>query len=109
MLKRSGIEPSPERGKRTQWSTSLKAHWKALSAADFLTVEVWTSRGLITHYLLFVMSLANRVVAIAGITIRPDEAWILQTGRNLTDTESGALRAKQYLIVDRDSKYTAQF
>lgn len=109
VLKRSGIEPSPERGKRTQWSTFLKAHWKALSAADFLTVEVWTSRGLITHYLLFVMSLANRVVTIAGITTRPDEAWILQTGRNLTDTENGALRAKQYLIVDRDTKYTAQF
>ena len=35
---------------------------------------------------------------------------MLQAGRrNLTDCESGALRAKQYLIIDRDSKYTAQF
>ena len=109
VLKRSGIEPAPERGKRTPWSTFLKAHWKVLSAADFLTVEVWTSRGLITYYLLFVMSLADRVVTIAGITARPDEAWILQIGRNLTDMGSGALRAKQYLIIDRDTKYTAQF
>jgi transposase InsO family protein len=29
--------------------------------------------------------------------------------RNLTDLESGTLRAKQYLIIDRDSKYTDQF
>jgi transposase InsO family protein len=65
--------------------------------------------GLVTHYLLFVMSLADRVVAIAGITTRPTEAWMLQAGRNVTDCESGALRAKQYLIIDRDSKYTDQF
>ena len=109
VLKRRGIEPSPERGKRTPWSTFLKAHWKTLSASDFLTVEVWTGRGLVTHYLLFVMSLADRVVGMAGITTRPDEAWMLQAGRNLTDCEGGALRAKQYLIIDRDSKYTAQF
>jgi putative transposase len=66
-------------------------------------------QGLITYYLLFVMSLVDRVVTIVGITARPDEAWILQAGRNLTDMERGALRVKQYLIIDRDTKYTAQF
>lgn len=71
VLKHNGIEPSPERSKRTPWSTFLKAHWKALVASDFLTVEVWTGRGLVTHYLLFVNSLADRVVKIAGITTRP--------------------------------------
>src|SRR6202795_2688247 len=34
------------------------------AASDFLTVEVWTGRGLATHYLLFVISLAVRVVEI---------------------------------------------
>jgi hypothetical protein len=107
VLKRRGIEPSPERGKRTQWSTFLKAYWNVLFAADFLTVEVWTGRGLITHYVLFAMSLADRVVAVAGITTRPNEAWMPQIGRNLTDCESGVLRSNQYLIIDRDSKYSA--
>ena len=37
VLKRSGIEPAPERGKRTRWSTFLKAHWKVLAASDFFT------------------------------------------------------------------------
>jgi len=46
VLKRSGIEPSPERSKRTTWSTFLKAHWEVFAASDFLTVEVWTGRGL---------------------------------------------------------------
>ena len=55
------------------------------------------------------MSLADRAVAIAGITARPDEAWMLQVGRSLTDCDTGILRAKEYLIIDRDSKYPEQF
>jgi transposase InsO family protein len=34
---------------------------------------------------------------------------MLQTARNLTDSEGGPLRAKKYLIIDRDTKYTEQF
>ena len=109
VLKRNGIEPSPERSRRTSWSTFLKAHWKVLAASDFFTVEVWTGRGLLTYYLLFVISLADRVVTIAGITTRPDESWMLQMGRNVTDSQAGALYAKRYLIIDRDTKYSAQF
>ena len=109
VLKRSGIEPSPGRSKRTSWSTFLKAHWKVLAASDFLSVEVWTVRGLMTYYVLFVISIADRVVKIAGITTRPDETWMLQIGRNLTDSEAGALHTKQFLIIDRDTKYSGQF
>jgi transposase InsO family protein len=109
VLKRNGIEPSPERSRRTPWSTFLSAHWKVLAASDFLTVEVWTAKGLVTHYLLFVISLADRFVNIAGITTRPDESWMLQIGRNVTDAQSGALHAKRYLIIDRDTKYSQQF
>jgi hypothetical protein len=50
VLKRNGIEPAPERSRRTTWSTFLKAHWRVLAASDFFTVEVWTPRGLVTHY-----------------------------------------------------------
>src|SRR2546426_2036589 len=90
-------------------STFLKAHWKVLAASDFLTVEVWTAKGLVTHYLLFVIGLVDRVVSIAGITTRPDESWMLQIARNITDAQSGALNAKRYLIIDRDTKYSEQF
>ena len=109
VLKRNGVEPAPERSRRTPWSTFLKAHWRVLAASDFLTVEVWTGRGLVTHYLLFMISLADRVVKIAGITTRPDEAWMLQIARNETDSQVGALHSKRYLIIDRDTKYSAQF
>ena len=109
VLRRNGIEPSPERNRRTPWSTFLKAHWKVLAASDFLTVEVWTAKGLVTHYLLFIISLADRAVSVAGITTRPDESWMLQIARNITEKQSGALHAKRYVIIDRDAKYSAQF
>jgi transposase InsO family protein len=109
VLKRNGIEPSPERNRRTPWSTFLKAHWKVLAASDFLTVEVWTAKGLVTHYLLFVISLADRAVSVAGITTRPDESWMLQIARNITEELSGVLYSKRYLIIDRDTKYSEQF
>ena len=68
VLGREGIEPAPERGKRTRWSVFLKAHWRTIVAADFFTAEVWTVKGLITHYVLFVIELARRIVRILGIT-----------------------------------------
>jgi hypothetical protein len=57
VLKANGIEPAPERGKHTRWSTFLKAHWKILAASDFFSVEVWTPRGLMTYYVLFVLDI----------------------------------------------------
>ena len=109
VLKRNGIEPAPDRSKRTTWSTFLKAHWKVFAAGDFVSVEIWTMRGLVTQYVLFVITLSDRMVHIAGITTRPDEAWMLQVGRNLVDADSGALALKRYLILDRDAKYTERF
>jgi putative transposase len=91
------------------WSVFLKAHWKALAAADFFTVEVWSWRGLMTYYVLFVIELATRRVRIAGITVQPDAGWMMQMGRNLLDVFDGPLMDKRYLIVDRDTKYCAAF
>jgi transposase InsO family protein len=109
VLKEHGIDPAPERDKHTSWSTFLKAHWDCLSATDFLTVEVLTLTGLVTHYLLFFIDIATRSVHIAGITTNPDTSWMLQVARNLTDTDDGFLLDKRYLILDRDTKYSDAF
>ena len=55
------------------------------------------------------IDLADRLVHIAGITTQPDEVWMLQVARNLVDEGGGALAGKRYLIIDRDTKYTARF
>jgi transposase InsO family protein len=109
VLALNGIDPAPLRGKRTPWATFLKAHWKILIASDFFTVEVWRLQGLTTYYVLFVIELSTRVVKIAGVTTNPDTTWMLQIGRNLIDSEDGLLAGKHKLIIDRDTKYCADF
>jgi hypothetical protein len=66
ILKAEGIPPSSERP--ISWRTCLRAHWPALVAADFFTTEVWTARGLVTYYTLFVIELQSRRVHLAGST-----------------------------------------
>ena len=73
ILKEHGIEPAPERRKRTSWKAFLKSHWEALAACDFFTVEVLTLFGLVRYHVFFVMELATRRVKIAGIVHRPHE------------------------------------
>jgi hypothetical protein len=72
-----------------------------LAAADFFTVEVWGLRGLVTFYVFFVIELATRRIEIAGITPNPNEAWVMQIGRNLTDPLDGFLADKKLLIIGR--------
>ena len=59
-------------------------------ATDFLTVEVCTIRGLVTHYVLFFIDIVNRAVKIAGITPHPERRWMTQIACNLTDLNDGA-------------------
>jgi putative transposase len=109
ILALNGIDPAPVRGKRTPWATFLKAHWKILIASDFFTVEVWRLQGLTTYYVLFFIELSTRMVKIAGVSTNPDTAWMLQIGRSLLDCEDGVLADKRKLIIDRDTKYCADF
>ncbi len=108
-LRDHGIEPAPERGKNTRWSTFLKAHWECLTATDFLSVEVCTFKGLVTYYILFFMHIASRSVHIAGMTPHPENVWMMQAARNITDVNDGFLRDTRYLFLDRDTKYSAGF
>jgi putative transposase len=59
-LKEHGIEPAPLRGKTMSWKTFLKAHWGAIAAADFFSVEVLTLGGLVRYLVLFVMDVKTR-------------------------------------------------
>ena len=107
ILRDHGIEPAPRRGAKTSWKTFLKAHWEVMGAADFTTIEVWTSRGLVTFYILVVMRLSTRRVEIAGMTPNPNAAWVQQAGRNLTDCYDGFLLDTRYVLLDRDKKFLA--
>ena len=109
VLKQHGIEPAPDRKRQTTWKTFLKSHWDVLAAIDFTTIEVWTTGGLVTYYLLFVMQLATRRVHFAGCTPNPCTAWMKQAARELTNFEDGFLNGQRYLLMDRDDKFCPAF
>ena len=58
---------------------------------------------------LFFIELSSRRVQLGGIAKCQNGFWMEQVGRNVTDCEDGILKAKRYLIHDRDPLYTEQF
>jgi transposase InsO family protein len=100
---------NPSWGKRTPWSTFIKAHAASIAATDFFTTEVWTARGLVSHYTLFVIDLATRAVQIVATTPHPNEFFMRQVARMRTDPVDGFLRQKTFLIMDRDSIFGEAF
>ena len=103
ILKTHGLSPVPARP--TSWQTFLRAHWGAIAGADFFTTEVWTWRGLVTFYTVFVIDLASRRVQIVGSTPHPNDLFMRQVGRTLTATD-GLLSDHRVLICDRDRKWS---
>ncbi len=108
ILVENGIDPAPERGERRSWSTFLKAHWGAIAAMDFFTVEAVTFTGLMRYVVLIVIDLETRRVEVAGVVHQPDGRWMAQIARNLTDVASGFLCDERYVIHDRDPLFTAE-
>jgi transposase InsO family protein len=109
ILKRHGIEPAPERNRKTTWKQFIRRHWNQIIAADFFTVEVWTSTGLRRFIVLFFIDLSTRRVEIGGIASSANGLWMAQIARNLTDVVEGFFTGKRYLIHDRDPLYTKEF
>jgi transposase InsO family protein len=94
------------------WKTFLKAHFGAIAATDFFTVEILTFTGLVRYVVLFVIDLESRRVHIASVVRQPHGGtWIQQVARNLVDNVDGLsdLKGKRYLLHDRDPLFTDAF
>jgi hypothetical protein len=74
ILQADGIGPAST----TDVVAHLCPHWDAFAGADFFTTEVWTVRGLVTHYKVFVIDLAFRRVQLLGSTPHPDDGFVRQ-------------------------------
>jgi len=94
----------PERP--TSWQTFVKAHWGSIAGADFFITEVWTWRGLVTFYAVFVIDLASRRVQILGSTPHPEALFMQQVMRPLTMADARAMPPAHILICDRDRKWS---
>ncbi|WP_421106434.1 integrase core domain-containing protein [Streptomyces sp. NEAU-S77] len=105
ILREHGIPPAPER-QSTTWADFLRSQAKALLACDLFEVRTLTGARL---YVFAVIEHTTRRIRVLGATAHPTGDWIVQLGRNLLiDLEDAGSRA-QFLIRDRDSKFTAAF
>jgi transposase InsO family protein len=109
LLRERGLEPAPERNRKTTWKEFLCQHREVMVAADFFTIEAWTGRGLTRFLVLFLIDVSSRRAEIAGLARQANGLWMSQVARNLTDAAEGFLVGKRYLIHDRDPLFTAEF
>ena len=86
-----GLEPAPERGRRTSWRTFLQSHLGAIAGAGFFTVEVLTPRRRDRN------------------SPREHRRHHLPALRGIDEAERPFLRNTRYLILDRDPLYTRAF
>jgi transposase InsO family protein len=109
ILKEHGLEPAPERERKTTWKKFLSRHREVTVVADFFPIEAWTRQGLTRFLVFFRIDLSSRKVEIAGVGRQANGLGMSQIARNLSDAAEGFLMGKRYLIHDRDPLFTAEF
>ena len=62
-----------------------------------------------TYYLIFFMEISTRRVHFVGLTQHPNEEWMMEVANKVSNAESGFLRGKRILLLDRDTKFTLKF
>ena len=108
ILIENGFDPGPHRGEGT-WDEFIRIHAKTLWATDFITKKVWTKCGLVDFFILFFIHIDSRKVHIVGITPNPDEPWMAQQARNMCMFFDDWSDQPEYIVCDRDTKYTKKF
>jgi transposase InsO family protein len=104
VLRSARLGPAPRRGQG--WGELLRTQAAGVLAVDFFEVgTVW----LTELYVLFAIELKSRTVHVLGVTEHPDGPWATQVARNLVSDLEDKGRSLEFLVRDRDAKFTAAF
>lgn len=105
ILHRAGIDPSPRRAGPT-WAEFLRAQAHAILACDLFHIDTITLHRL---YAVFVIEHATRRVHILGVTAHPTRRLAHPAGSQPHHEPQRQQPTLQFLIPDRDAKFTAAF
>ncbi|MCP3912573.1 MAG: transposase family protein [Actinomycetia bacterium] len=103
ILKKSGIDPAPERSDVT-WSQFL--HSQAAVACDFFTIDTALLRR---YYGLFFIHIPTREVFYAGVTANPTGPWTTQAAPNLFLRHADRFAGSRAMDRDRGSQFVDAF
>jgi transposase InsO family protein len=105
ILHDAGIDPAPRRSGPT-WRQFLTAQAQAVLAVDFVHVDtVFLTR----IYALIAVEHGSRRAHLAGVTAHPTGAWTTQAARNLLMDLGDRVATINFLLRDRDSRFTRAF
>jgi len=105
ILQRAGVDPAPKRSALT-WRQFLRAQAEGMLAVDFFTVDTVFLKLLCV---LFAVEVTTRRVHVLRVTAHPSGAWVAQLARNLLMALDDPAGRFQFLVRDRDAKFTAAF
>jgi putative transposase len=86
----------------TQWAEFLHQQGTSILACDFFSVDTVLLKRL---YVLIFIELQSRRVHLAGVTARPNGAWVTQQARNLVGSSAWPSSIR-VLLHDCDEKFT---
>ena len=85
ILKRHGIEPAPQRKRKTTWKEFLRIHWEQIVASDFFAIAPSNRSRLASLVILCFMKLSTRRADVLGTSRRTDGRSMIEVVGRITD------------------------
>jgi putative transposase len=105
ILKRHGIEPAPERSRKTSWKEFLDRHWEQIMTSDFFRRNSSNRSGLgPVLVLLGFMKPSTRRVDSAGTACGTDGLSTTVIACKMRDNLEGSSKEKRDLIAEEPSR-----